>query len=82
MTRICIIAGNYDEAFTFAAGQSWNRQQWFYPRDEQDLANYSNFHVLVIGTAGQNVPLSWFNKFYDLAVRRGRIDREDNLRTH
>ncbi len=79
---IYIIAGNYDEALTFASGQNWNRNQWFYPMDENDLLQRENFHVLVIGTAGQNVPISWFNKFYELAQRRGRINRKDNLRVN
>lgn len=73
---ICLIAGNYDEAATWASGQNLSSDEWFYPVDENDLTKRCEFHVLVIGTAGQNVPLSWFNKFYDLALRRGRTKRD------
>jgi len=69
---ICLIAGNQDEADMFASGQNWNKADYFYPQDENDLLTRKDFHVLVIGTAGQNVPLSWFNKFYELALRQGR----------
>lgn len=72
---ICIISGNYDEAETWASGQNLARTEWFYPVDERDLMQYSNFHVIVVGTAGQNVPLSWFNTFYGLAQIRGAIGR-------
>lgn len=72
---ICIVAGNYDEALTWASGQNLERSDWFYPVDESDLHRRNNFHVLVIGTAGYNIPLSWFNKFYQLAQDRGRIGR-------
>lgn len=76
---ICLIAGNYDEAWTFASGQNLAKDEWFYPVDERDLLNRCDFHVLVIGSAGQNVPLSWFNRFYELALQRGRTKR--NLRS-
>lgn len=73
---ICLIAGNYDEAETFAAGQNLSAEEWFYPTDVNDISKRSNFHVLVIGTAGQNVPPSYFEKIYQLALKRGRIGRE------
>lgn len=73
---ICLIAGNYDEAETYASGQNLSKDEWFYPIDERDLLQKSNFHVLVIGTAGHNVPVSWFNKFYELAQERGRLNRD------
>ena len=76
MTRICLIAGNFSEAKKFASSQNWSSQQWFYPMDERDLLANSNFHVLVVGTAGENVPASWFNRFYNLALIRGRVDRD------
>jgi len=34
-----------------------------------------NFHVIVIGSAGQNIPLSYFEKIYNLARERGRLGR-------
>lgn len=70
---ICLIAGNYDEAKRYAYGQQWTDDEWFYPSDEYDLASKKDFHVLVIGTAGQNVPVSYFDKIYELAKSRGRM---------
>lgn len=75
MTKLCIIAGNYKEAEVFARGQNLSNDQWFYPIDEDDLKRRTNFHVLVIGTAGQNVPPSYFDKLYHLAQAQGRIGR-------
>jgi hypothetical protein len=72
---ICIIAGNFDEALTFAIGQNIPKGDWFYPEDEKDLLDKENFHVLVVGSAGHNVPSSWFDKFYSLAQERGRRGR-------
>jgi hypothetical protein len=75
---ICIISGNYDEAKTWASGQNLDDKEWFYPVDEHDLQSQSNFHVIVVGTAGHNIPLSWFNRFYDLAQKRGAHGRNDS----
>jgi tRNA A37 threonylcarbamoyladenosine dehydratase len=72
---ICLIAGNYEEALTFAKSQFLARNEWFYPRDEDELKRMSNFHVLVVGSAGHNVPSSYFDRFYALAQTRGRIGR-------
>lgn len=72
---ICIIAGNYDEAITWASGQNLEDSEWFYPEDINDLTGRANFHVVVIGTAGQNVPSSYFEKVYTYARQRGRIGR-------
>lgn len=71
---ICIIAGNYKEAETWAAGQNLDMSEWFYP-EEARLKYQSNFHVIVVGTAGENVPVSYFNRIYTLAKSRGRVDR-------
>lgn len=49
--------------------------EWFYPRDEDDLRNRSNFHTLVIGTAGQNTSASYFERIFNLAKMRGSIGR-------
>ena len=73
---ICILAGNFDEAKTWASGQNLEESEWFYPIDENDLTKREDFHVIVIGTAGQNLPISWFNRFYSLAQTRGQIGRE------
>lgn len=75
MTKICIIAGNYDEALAFAKHQMIPKECWFYPKDERDLLFKSNFYTLVVGTAGQNTPASYFNKIYNLALERGQIGR-------
>lgn len=75
MTKICLIAGNYDEALAYAKHQSIPKECWFYPKDENDLLFKKNFYVLVVGTAGQNVPVSYFNKIYSLALKRGQIER-------
>jgi len=70
---ICIIAGNYHEALTFAKGQFLSPEEWFYPTDEDDLLRRKDFHVLVIGTAGQNVPPSYFERVLATAQMRGRM---------
>ena len=72
---ICIIAGNYQEAETWARGQFLARNEWFYPSDINDLDNHENFHVFVIGTAGLNVPSAYFERLYQTAQTRGRINR-------
>lgn len=72
---ICLIAGNYNEAKQYARGQLLDPDEWFYPIDINDLNRYQNFHVLVVGTAGMNVPSSYFNKVFELAKARGRINR-------
>lgn len=73
---ICLIAGNIDEAETFASAHELDASEWFFPKDENDLLYRHNFHVLVIGTAGQNLPPSWFERFYQLARERGRFGRK------
>jgi hypothetical protein len=75
MTKLCLIAGNEEEAYKWARNQNLNKDQYFYPKDINDLIFKSNFHVLVIGTAGQNVPSSFFEQIYNLALERGRIGR-------
>ena len=75
MTRICLIAGNYEEALSFAKSQNIPEGCWFYPNSYNELLFSSNFYTLVVGTAGQNIPSSYFNKIYDLALERGQIGR-------
>lgn len=75
MTKLCIVSGNYEEARTWARSQELDDNSWFFPIDEDDLKQHTNFFVLVIGTAGHNVPVSYFNRFYELAQSRGRIGR-------
>ena len=76
MTKICLLAGNYDEAKTWASGQNLEDGTWFYSIDIDELKHHVNFHVLVIGTAGQNVPASYFDRIYQYAKQRGKIFRE------
>lgn len=73
---ICIIAGNYREALTYARGMEFDHDEWFYPTTPDDLHNKENFHVIVTGTAGQNVHPMYFERVYQLAKRRGRINRK------
>ncbi len=75
MTKICILAGNLFEARTFARSQFLEDDQWFYPHDINDLVFRTNFHVIVIGTAGQNTPPSYFEKVLSVALKRGKIGR-------
>ena len=72
---ICLIAGNYLEAKTWAYGQQLNDDEWFYPIDEVDLYKRHDFHVIVIGTAGYNVPNSYFERVFQLAKHQGRTGR-------
>lgn len=73
---ICIIAGNYDEARMWARGQMLDKSEWFYPADLDDLKQRTNFHVMVVGTAGQNVSPGYFERVFNLAHARGRIGRK------
>lgn len=72
---ICLIAGNYLEAKRYAFGQELDEDEWFFPVDVSDLLSRNNFHVLVIGSAGQNVPNSYFERIYQTAKHQGRIGR-------
>lgn len=70
---ICIIAGNELEAKNWAYGQMLQKWEWFYPHDFEDLNRRKDFHVLVVGTAGQNVPSQYFEQFLSKAHERGRM---------
>ena len=72
---LCLIAGNYGEASRWAYGQQLDSSEWFFPSGEEDLLRRRNFHVLVIGTAGINVPPSYFDRVYELAKSRGKVNR-------
>ena len=75
ITLLCLLAGNYLEAKTWAYGQQLDESEWFYPIDIHELKHRTGFHVLVIGTAGHNVPSSYFERVLSLAKRQGRIGR-------
>ncbi len=72
---ICIIAGNYLEATRWAHANELDADEWFYPQNTDDLVSRQNFHVLVVGTAGQNVPPLYFEKVFQLAKKRGKVGR-------
>lgn len=72
---ICLISGNKDEAETWASGQNLSKNEWFFPTGIGDLMSKSNFHVLVIGSAGMNVSTRFFDSIYNLAQQRGKIGR-------
>ena len=73
---ICILAGNYREALTYAKGMELEPDEWFYPQTPEELNHKSNFHVLVVGTAGQNIPEHYFERVYRLAKERGKVNRK------
>ena len=73
---ICIIAGNQQEARNWAYGQMLEDDEWFFPDEPQVLLRKSNFHVVVIGSAGQNLPPYYFERVFNLAKQRGRIGRK------
>lgn len=75
MTRICLIAGNELEAYRWAKSQNLGKEQYFFPHSMNDLLFKSNFHVITVGTAGENTAPDVFEKLYNLALTRGRIGR-------
>jgi hypothetical protein len=75
MTKICLIAGNEEEAYRFARNQNLEKDQYFYPHNVNDLLFRSNFHVIVVGTAAMNTPSSFFERIYQTALTRGAIGR-------
>lgn len=70
---IAIIAGTYKEAQTWARGQLLDDEEWFYLSDFDDLIDKRNFHVIVVGTAGDNIPSHYFERLFHLAKRKGRM---------
>ncbi len=70
---ICILAGNYLEAERWASAQLLSKEEWFYPADIEILQQKKDFHVLVVGTAGLNVPSSYFEKILHIAKTRGKM---------
>lgn len=72
---IMLIAGNYLEAERWAKGQLLDDNEWIFPQDIDVIKSMSNFHVLVVGSAGMNTPASYFERLLSLAKERGRIGR-------
>jgi hypothetical protein len=75
MTKLCLLAGNSEEAYRYSRLQNLEPEQWFYPKDINDLLFRTNFHVIVVGTAGMNTPASVFERIYQVALSRGKIGR-------
>jgi hypothetical protein len=72
---ICILAGNHQEAAIWASGQQLSDDEWFFPSDMEELKRRTNYHVIVVGSAGQNVHPYYFENVYQTAKRFGRIGR-------
>ncbi len=70
---ICILAGNRLEAERFASSHLLESDEWFYPKNENELRFRENFHVLVVG--GMSLPEPLFNKILNLAKERGKRNR-------
>ena len=75
MTKLCIIAGNELEAYRWAQSQNLGKDQWFYPNSINELLFKKNFHVITVGSVGENSPPEVFEKLYNLALQRGKIGR-------
>ena len=69
---IMILAGNYEEARRYAKANLLDDNEWVYPVDESDILRHKDFHVLVVGTAGLNVPSSYFERILSIAKTQGR----------
>lgn len=52
-----------------------DNDEWFYPIDEDELHTRSGYHTVIVGTAGMNVPSSYFDRLLTTAKKRGRINR-------
>lgn len=72
---ILILAGNRLEAERWARAQMLEPSEWTYPEDEDTIHNMTNFHTVIVGTAGMNVPSSYFDRLLTTAKKRGRINR-------
>ncbi len=68
---ICIIASNYQEAWTWARGQMLDKSEWFFPNTIQDLYGQQSFHVIVVGHHHNE-----FELYFKIAKERGRIGRK------
>lgn len=72
---ICIIAGSYSHAKKWAATQQLSDTEWFSTLDMDDLKGRENFHVVVLDTASELPPI-FFEKLFNLARLRGRVNRQ------
>jgi hypothetical protein len=75
MTKLCILAGNELEAYRWAQSQNLSREQWFYPNSINELLFKKNFHVITVGSVGENSAPDVFEKLYQIALTRGKLGR-------
>lgn len=72
---IYILAGTYKHAQKWAAAQQLLDSEWFYTLDLDELKGKENFHVVVLDTASELPPI-FFEKVFNLARIRGRMNRQ------
>lgn len=72
---ICILAGSERDAWQWARSQLLDKSEWFYADEAEDLYHRENFHVVVVSTA-YSLPPAFFEKLYNLAKTRGRMNRK------
>ena len=73
---IFVIAGSYEKAERWAATQQLTKKEWISTLDLDDLRQMSDFHVIVLDSAQELAP-SFFEKLFNLALKRGRIGRKE-----
>lgn len=71
---IFLIAGNYDHARKWAEAHQLDSSEWVCTLDLDEIKKMSNFHVIILESASY-LPSSFFEKLYNLAKFRGRINR-------
>lgn len=72
---IYILAGSYAQAKKWAAAQQLADNEWFSTLDPDELKGKENFHVVVLDTASELPPI-FFEKIFNLARLRGRMNRQ------
>ena len=70
---IALIAGSYKEAKSWASGQLLDDNEWFYLADIDGLIGKTNFHVVVVGSAGDAYSPQFFEKLFSMAKKKGRM---------
>lgn len=72
---ICILAGAHSHAKKWAYAQQLSDDEWFCPLDETHIYGKENFHVIILDSAA-DIPSRTFERLYQLAQQRGRINRK------
>lgn len=72
---IYILAGTYSQAKKWAAAQQLADDEWFSTLDFDELKSKENFHVVILDTASELPPI-FFEKLFNLARLRGRMNRQ------